>query len=65
MVIMEIIVAYADYQLSFYRNMIYIGMLSGILMKLNTLDTKEEKLSHEATRTHAEFPIPYMGSRHT
>ena len=65
MVIMEIIVAYADYQLSFYRNMIYIGMLAGILMKLNTLDTKEEKLSHEATRTHAEFPIPYMGSRHT
>jgi hypothetical protein len=53
MAIMEIIVAYADYQLSFYRNVIYVGMLAGILMKLTTLDTKEEKLSHEATRTHA------------
>ena len=26
MVVMEIMVAYADYQLSFYRNVIYIGM---------------------------------------
>ena len=34
MVVMEIIVAYADYQLSFYRNVIYVGMLAGVLMRL-------------------------------
>lgn len=42
MVIMEIIVAFADYQLSFYRNVIYVGMLAGILMKLPTLDKEQE-----------------------
>jgi hypothetical protein len=41
MVIMEIIVAFADYQLSFYRNVIYIGILAGILMKLPVFDKKE------------------------
>ena len=40
MIIMEIIVAFADYQLSFYRNVIYAGVLTGILMKLPTLDQK-------------------------
>jgi cell division protein FtsW (lipid II flippase) len=42
MVIMEIIVAYADYQLSFYRNVIYVGMLAGILLKLPALDQETE-----------------------
>jgi O-antigen ligase len=42
MFIMEIMVAYADYQLSFYRNVIYVGMLAGILMKLPTLDKEQE-----------------------
>jgi|SRR5579875_1663239 hypothetical protein len=44
MVIMEIIVAYADYQLSFYRNVIYIGMLAGVLMKLPALDQEPEEV---------------------
>ncbi len=42
MVIMEVMVAFADYQLSFYRNVIYVGMLAGILMKLPTLDKEQE-----------------------
>lgn len=49
MTIMEIIVAFADYQLFFYRNVIYIGLLAGILMKLPELDKEEEK-------TRAEIP---------
>ncbi len=36
--IMEIIVAFADYQLFFYRNVIYVGLLVGILVKLPKLD---------------------------
>ena len=38
MTIMEIIVAFADYQLFFYRNVIYIGVLAGILMKLPEME---------------------------
>lgn len=38
MTIMEIVVAYADYQLFFFRNVIYIGVLAGVLMKLPELD---------------------------
>ncbi len=43
MIIMEIIVAYADYQLSFYRNVIYVGMLAGVLMRLPTIEQEAEK----------------------
>lgn len=64
MVIMEIIVAFADYQLFFYRNVIYVGMLAGILMKLPTLDQKEERQTNEVAHTHAKLPIPDMGIRH-
>ena len=38
MTVMEIVVAYADYQLFAYRNVIYIGLLAGILMRLPALD---------------------------
>jgi O-Antigen ligase len=48
MIIMEIIVAYADYQLSFYRNVIYIGLLAGLLMKLPVLDQKKGKEAYLA-----------------
>jgi hypothetical protein len=41
MTCMEIIVSFADYQLFFYRNVIYIGLLAGILMKLPELDEDE------------------------
>lgn len=41
MVMMEIIVAFADYQLYFYRNVLYVGLLIGILLKLPIIDKKE------------------------
>jgi hypothetical protein len=43
---MQIIVAFADYQFFFYRNVIYFGLLIGLLMKLPALD--EEKEAAEA-----------------
>ncbi|HEU0002898.1 MAG TPA: hypothetical protein VFQ36_18450 [Ktedonobacteraceae bacterium] len=43
MIIMEIIVAFADYQLSFYRNVIYVGMLAGVLMRLPGIEEEEKK----------------------
>jgi hypothetical protein len=43
MIIMEIIVAFADYQLSFYRNVIYVGMLAGILMRLPGIEEEEKE----------------------
>jgi hypothetical protein len=43
MIIMEIIVAYADYQLSFYRNVIYVGMLAGALMRLAGMEKEAEQ----------------------
>ncbi len=44
----EIIVAYGDYQLYSFRNVMYIGLLAGILMKLPALD--ENELEREASR---------------
>ncbi len=41
MIIMAIIVAFADYQLFFYRNVIYVGLLAGMLLKLPTIDKEE------------------------
>jgi O-antigen ligase/polysaccharide polymerase Wzy-like membrane protein len=38
--VMEIVVAYADYQLYAFRNMIYLGLLVGILLRLPTFDTE-------------------------
>ena len=35
---MTVLLGYADYQLSFYRNVIYLGLLLGILMRLPALD---------------------------
>lgn len=37
-VFMEIVVAFADYQLFFYRNVIDLGLLAGVSMKLPALD---------------------------
>ncbi len=41
MTVAEIVVAFADYQLFFYRNVIYIGLLAGILMKLPEVERNE------------------------
>src|SRR5260370_33086428 len=53
---MEIIVAYADYQLYFYRNVIYFGILAGILMRLPSID-KQESQSIRPTATQARFTM--------
>jgi hypothetical protein len=42
MTVAEIVVAFADYQLFFYRNVIYIGLLAGILMKLPEVEKNDE-----------------------
>ncbi len=51
-VYIEIIVSFADYQLFFYRNVIYIGLLAGILAKLPELDTVKEDLGESMGRSH-------------
>lgn len=42
-VAMEIIVAFGDYQLFTFRNVIYVGLLTGILMKLPSLEREKEQ----------------------
>lgn len=42
-IFMEIAVAYADYQLYFYRNVIYLGLLLGILMVLPAIDKPKKE----------------------
>jgi hypothetical protein len=48
---MQVILAFADYQFYFYRNVIFIGILFGILMKLPALDNpnEEEALKEQST----------------
>jgi O-antigen ligase len=50
MAVAEIVVAYADYQLFFYRNVIYIGLLAGLLMKLPEVERNEAGTAQEAVR---------------
>src|SRR6266436_141163 len=49
MVFMEITVAFADYQLFLYRNVIYVGLLIGILMKLPALDESNTSVGNVPT----------------
>jgi hypothetical protein len=49
---MTVLLGYADYQLSFYRNIIYLGLLLGILMRLPALDAPS-----------AEAPASVAGAR--
>ena len=58
---MEVIVAYADYQLFFYRNVIYLGLLVGLLMKLPSIDEKTRPLNNEDTNSVSTLPIPDLG----
>ncbi len=44
---MEVVVAYADYQLFFFRNVIYLGLLCGILAKLPFIDQQEQQVQLE------------------
>ncbi|QBD83248.1 hypothetical protein EPA93_47715 [Ktedonosporobacter rubrisoli] len=43
-ILIEVFVAYSDYQLFTYRNIIYLGMLMGILLKLPVID--RDKTNH-------------------
>jgi O-Antigen ligase len=63
---MEVIAAYTDYQLFFYRNVIYLGLLAGILMKLPALDKEKEKEKVENETSHGVgLPTPALvGSQH-
>ena len=58
---MEVIVAFADYQLFFYRNVIYLGLLVGILLKLPELDKKEEASTYEATHGNTQLTMSNVG----
>jgi hypothetical protein len=42
---MEVILAWADYQLFFYRNVIYLGLLIGVLARLPVLDARERVIA--------------------
>jgi hypothetical protein len=64
---MEIIAAYSDYQLFFYRNVIYLGLLAGILMKLPSLDKEEkekEKVEHETSNGISLSTPALVGSKY-
>jgi uncharacterized membrane protein YhaH (DUF805 family) len=50
MAVAEIVVAFADYQLFFYRNVIYIGLLAGLLMKLPEVERNEAGAPQEQAR---------------
>ena len=41
--VMEVVVAFADYQLYFFRNVIDLGLLAGLLVKLPLLDEEQEE----------------------
>lgn len=63
MTLMEIIVAFADYQLFAFRNVIYIGLLSGILMKLPELDKKEVASHQESENCGLMQPIGHTSEK--
>ena len=49
-VMIEIPLAYGDYQLFFYRNIFYLGLLMGLLARLPAID---QKLAEQAVADHA------------
>ncbi len=69
---MEVIAAYADYQLFFFRNVIYLGLLCGILARLPALDQQDQQVqqqkdihTNELTNGVATPSRPLVGSRNT
>jgi hypothetical protein len=72
---MEVVVAYADYQLFFFRNVIYLGLLCGILAKLPLLDKQvqqaqleqqpeQKEVINESTHGSSIPARPLVGSKH-
>lgn len=68
-VFMEVVVAFADYQLFFYRNVIYLGLLTGLLLKLPTIDQKidekKEQPVHESAHSDRQLAASGMGGQRT
>jgi hypothetical protein len=62
LVMMEVILAYGDYQFFFYRNMIYVGVALGVLMKLPAIERKTlgEPSSHA---DHLDDAIPTVRTK--
>lgn len=65
---MEVVVAFADYQLFFYRNVIYLGLLCGMLVKLPILDQQASQQQKEISADEPTYGIstparPLVGSR--
>jgi O-antigen ligase len=72
--VMEVILAYGDYQFFFYRNMIFVGVILGVLMKLPAIEhaslgkpgewdgdltaSAPQKPSRLAPRLRARGPLP-------
>jgi O-Antigen ligase len=66
-IFIEIVVAYADYQLFSFRNVIYIGLLAGILMKLPALDEaeRERETTHGVAHSMSSPAMSNRWGRHT
>ncbi|MGO8948454.1 MAG: O-antigen ligase family protein [Ktedonobacterales bacterium] len=68
--VMEVIVAYSDYQFYFYRNMIYIGIMLGVLFKLPAIaraaspeESAEPDVDNAASDAGKRTPIPAQARR--
>ena len=68
-IFMEILVAFADYQLFSFRNVIFLGLLAGILSRLPHVDDVEyargrrRAVEHEDLRSGAGEPSVFVGER--
>jgi hypothetical protein len=63
--VMEIVVAYADYQLFFYRNVITLGLLCGLLVKLPLLDKEQKEVQkNESIDGFPTSSLSLVGSQH-
>src|SRR5262249_9342750 len=51
LVVMEVIVAYADYQLFKYRTVVFLGLLAGVLLKLPAVDAAAHQEQRERELT--------------
>jgi O-antigen ligase len=58
LVLMQVVIAYADLQLTFYRNMVYMGLMLGLLMRLDVLDPTLARLQRAAGLTPTPPPPP-------
>jgi hypothetical protein len=65
--VMEIIVSYADYQLFWYRNVLYTGLLLGMLMRLPALDEaaaeEKEPVARETLNSIRAVATPQRGGK--